>query len=223
MTCEDLRKLFPIYVSTDYSRRSLTIKEADLQAKVKEVIWTNSDFQNIEQKIVKDMTSFFQLAGAEDIFHHDCDGIMIFEENGQKYMFLSELKSTFDSGDIYHAKDQIISSYLKINILLNLLPNYKTEDYIVKGFIFSYPPNPSYIYDLNRARNFPKKSKYKTESEFILDICHFGTSTKLTPLSCHKLKGLPLGDRGVFQEIEIYHIQVPKDDSSITLNVQDYI
>ena len=223
MTCDDLKKLFPVYVSTDYFRGSLVIRETDSQAKVKEVIWTNSDFQNIEQKIVKDMTSFFQMANADDVFHHDCDGIMIFEEGGQKYMFFSELKSTFDSSDIFYAKDQIISSYLKINMLLNLLQNYKTEDYIVKGFIFSYPPNPSYIYELNRARYLSKKSKYKTESEFILDICHFGTSTKLTPLSCHKLKGLPLGDRGVFQEIEIYHIQVPENDSSITLNVQDYI
>ena len=223
MTCDDLKKLFPVYVSTGYSRGSLTIKETDLQAKVKEVIWTNSDFQNIEQKIVKDMTSFFQIADADDIFCHDCDGMMIFEEGGQKYMFFSELKSTFDSSDIFHAKDQIISSYLKINMLLNLLPNYKTEDFIVKGFIFSYPPAPSYIYELNRARYLPKKSKYKTESEFILDICHFGTSTQLTPLSCHKLKGLPLGDRGVFQKIEIHHIQVPKDDSRITLNVQNYI
>ena len=223
MTCEDLRKLFPAYVSTGYSRRSLTIKETDLQAKVKEVIWTNSDFQNIEQKVVQNMTSFFQKAGADDIFHHDCDGIMIFEEGGQKYMFFSELKSTFDSSDIYLAKDQIISSYLKINMLLNLLQNYKTEDYIVKGFIFSYPPTPSYIYELNRSRYLPEKSKYKTESEFILDICHLGTSTKLTPLSCHKLKGLPLGDRGIFKEIEIHHIQVPKGESSITLDVQNYI
>ena len=79
MTCDDLKKLFPVYVSTDYFRGSLTIRETDLQAKVKEVVWTNSDFQNIEQKIVKDMTSFFQMTGAEDIFYHDCDGIMIFE------------------------------------------------------------------------------------------------------------------------------------------------
>ena len=49
------------------------------------------------------------------------------------------------------------------------------------------------------------------------------TSTTLTPLSCHKLRGMPLGDRGIFQKIEIHHIQVPKGDSSITLNVQDYI
>ena len=50
MTCDDLKKLFPVYVSTDYFRGSLTIRETDLQAKVKEVVWTNSDFQNIEQK-----------------------------------------------------------------------------------------------------------------------------------------------------------------------------
>ena len=68
MTCDDLKKLLPVYVSTDYFRGSLVIRETDSQAKVKEVIWTNSDFQNIEQKIVKDMTSFFQMANADDVF-----------------------------------------------------------------------------------------------------------------------------------------------------------
>ena len=223
MTCDDLKKLFPTYVSTDYFRGSLAIRERDSQAKKKEVVWTNSDFQNIEQKIVKDMTSFFQMANSGDIFYHDCDGIMIFEENGKKYMFFSELKSTFDSTDVYHAKDQIISSYIKINMLLNLLPNYKAEDYIVKGFIFSYPPSSSYKYKLLKQQLFNSGNKYKTESEFILDLCYDSTSTTLTPLSCHKLKGMPIGDRGIIQKIEIYHIQVPKGDSSITLNVQDYI
>jgi len=32
------------------------------------------------------MTSFFQKAGSSDIFHNDCDGITIFEENGKKYL-----------------------------------------------------------------------------------------------------------------------------------------
>lgn len=223
MTCDDLKKIFSKYASTGYFQNSLTIRESDPQAKVKEVIWTNADFQNIDQQIVKDMTSFFQTAQTEDIFHDDCDGIMIFEKDGQKYLFFSELKSTFDSHDIYHAKDQIISTYLKINLVLNLLPNYKTEDYMVKGFIFSYPPQRSYLYDLNKMQRYAVGSKYKTESEFILDLCYNSTCTTLTPLSCHKLKGLPLGDRGIFRAIEIHHIQVPKNENSITLDVRNYI
>lgn len=206
-----------------YHRDSLTIKEDGHEAKIREVVWTNSDFQNIDQLIVKDFTSFFQTAGAAGLFYDDCDNIMMFEKDGQKYLFFSELKSNFDSQDVYHAKDQIISSYLKINLLLNLIPNYKTEDFIVKGFIFSYPPDQEYLRELYRKQMFKPGSKYKAEAEFILDLCYQSTSTTLTPLSCHKLKGLPLGERGVFQRIEIHHIQVPKDVSSITLDVQQYI
>lgn len=223
MICDGLKVLFPKYISMSYHRDSLTIKEDGHEAKIREVVWTNSDFQNIDQLIVKDFTSFFQTAGAAGLFYDDCDNIMMFEKDGQKYLFFSELKSNFDSQDVYHAKDQIISSYLKINLLLNLIPNYKTEDFIVKGFIFSYPPDQEYLRELYRKQMFKPGSKYKAEAEFILDLCYQSTSTTLTPLSCHKLKGLPLGERGVFQRIEIHHIQVPKDVSSITLDVQQYI
>lgn len=37
--------------------------------------------------IVKDLTSFFQKAGAADIFHNDCDGITVLEENGKNIFF----------------------------------------------------------------------------------------------------------------------------------------
>lgn len=223
MICDDLKVLFPKYTSMSYHRDSLTIKEDGHEAKIREVVWTNSDFQNIDQLIVKDFTSFFQTAGAAGLFYDDCDNIMMFEKDGQKYLVFSELKSNFDSQDVYHAKDQIISSYLKINLLLNLIPNYKTEDFIVKGFIFSYPPDQEYLRELYRKQMFKPGSKYKAEAEFILDLCYQSTSTTLTPLSCHKLKGLPLGERGIFQKMEIHHIQVPKGESSITLDVQQYI
>ena len=98
----------------EYSNKDISIKETSSQSKVKELIWSNSCFQYIDPTIVKDLTSFFQKANSSDIFHSDCDGITILEENGKKYLFLSELKSTFDSSDVFHAREQIISSYIKI-------------------------------------------------------------------------------------------------------------
>ena len=69
MICDDLKVLFPKYASMSYCRDSLTIKEEGIKAKIREVVWTNSDFQNLEQLIVKDFTSFFQTAGAADLFY----------------------------------------------------------------------------------------------------------------------------------------------------------
>lgn len=205
---------------------AVSVKESNSKAKVREVIWTNARFQYIEPAIVKDMTSFFQQAQSPSIFHSDCDGIMLFDgNNGEKYIFLSELKSTFDSSDIYHAKDQIISSYLKINMVMHLLYAYNREDYIVKGFIFSYPPQKSYLQELYKQQMMnPSTGRYKTEAEFVLDLCYGSNKISfLRPTDCHCLKNLPLGDRGIFDKIEFHFVEVPVGQQSITLDVQQFI
>lgn len=222
--CDDLRRLFPKYVSTHYERDSVTIREREKAAKVRNVVWTNSCFQHIDPSITKDQSDFFRQANSSEIFHLDCDGITLFEANGRKYMFLSELKSTFDSGDIYHAKNQILSSFLKINMLMHLTIGYRIEDYIVKGFIFSRPFKKSYMIDLYRAQFTSPKRKYTTEAQFILDLCYHGHSrTTLTPNNVYELKGLPLGERGIFRKIEMHHIAVPEGTDSIALDVNNYL
>lgn len=221
--CSDLNNLFPKY-SMEYCRDNISIKETSAQSKVKELIWSNSCFQCIDATIVKDMTSFFQKAGSSDIFHNDCDGITIFEENGKKYLFLSELKSTFDSNDIFHAREQIISSYIKISMLMHLLRCYNKEDFIAKGFIVNLSPNENYLRDMYRAQFLNRGNNYREESDFILKLC-YGKEKKtvLKSTDCYKLKTLPLGDKCLFNEMELYYIEVPEKSSSIKLDVHDYI
>lgn len=223
--CDDLKVLFPNYVM-EYHKGSISVKEKSASAKVREVVWCNADFQYIDPTIVKDMTSFFQKSGAPDIFHADCDGIMIFEGNdGRKYMFFSELKSSFDSSDIFYAKDQIISSYLKINLIMHLLRCYNPDDFIVKGFIMCLPPDRNYLRDLYKQQFTKPGSKYSTEADFTLDLCYNKEKQRvlLTPSDCHKLKGLPLGNTGIFRNIEFHYIEVPKGCSTITLDIAQYL
>ena len=191
----------------EYFNKDISIRETSSQSKVKELIWTNSSFQCIDPTIVKDLTSFFQKANSSDIFHNDCDGITILEENGKKYLFLSELKSTFDSRDVFHAREQIISSYIKINMVMHL------------------PPNKDYLRDLHKEQFLDCNNQYNAESEFVLDLCYGNKEKKITlkPNDCYKLKKLPLGDRCLFNEMELYYIEVAEDCSSIKLDVHDYI
>ena len=149
----------------------------------------------------------------------------LFEKDGKKYLFLTELKSTFDSSDIFHASTQLVSSYLKINMILHLLPCYRCEDFIVKGFIVSHEPNPSYIRDLQKAMFLPKRSKYKTDAEFVTDLLIRGRkfSTTVQPTDYHELKGLPLGERGIFSSMEIHYIPISDKQPSISIDALEYI
>lgn len=208
----------------EYCKGRVSVKEDSSTAKVQELIWSNSDFHKIDSTIVKDMKSFFTAAGSSDIFYLDCDGIMIFEKEGRKFMFFSELKSSFDTSDIYHAKDQIISSYLKINLVMHLLPCYNCDDFVIKGFIACRPPKREFLRDLYRQQLLKPGSKYKTEAEFVIDLCYYkAKKTTLVPTDCFKLKGLPLGNTGVFKKIEFNYVEVPDGTSSITLDVNNYL
>lgn len=222
--CDDLKVLFPNYMM-EYRKENVSIREKSADAKVKELRWHNANFQCIDAAIVKDMTSFFQKSGSPDIFHSDCDGILLFEGgNGHKYMFLSELKSTFDASDVYHAKDQIISSYLKINLIMHLLRCYNSDDFIVKGFIACLPPNPNYLRDLYKQQMYKPGSRYQTEAEFVLDLCYNKEKkTIVRPRDCHKLKDLPLGSTGIFKEIEFHYVEVPEGCDSTELDVSEFL
>lgn len=221
--CDDLKVLFPKY-SMEYCKETVSVKENSSTAKVKELIWFNSDFHKIDSTIVKDMKSFFEKAQSSDIFYLDCDGIVIFEKEGKKYMFFSELKSTFDTSDIFHAKDQIISSYIKINMLMHLLRCYNCDDFVIKGFIVCLPPKQEFLRDLYRQQFLKPGSRYQADAEFALNLCYYkDKKTTLVPTDCFKLKGLPLGSTGIFRKMEFHYVEVPEGASSITLDVEKYI
>ena len=208
----------------EYCKGNVHINEKSPSAKVKEIIWTGSDFHKVDSTVVKDMTSFFQMAGSPEIFNLDCDGIILFEKDSQKYIFFSELKSTFDTSDIFYAKDQIISSYLKINMIMHLLHCYNYNDFIVKGFIACLSPNMSFLRDLYKEQLLKSGSRYKSDADFAIDLCYFSKrSTVLQPTDCFKLKDLPLGNTGIFKTMEFHYIEVPIGKSSVTVDVNAYI
>lgn len=222
MYCQDFNKLFSKYNMT-YEKNSVTINETTNEAKVKSITWQNSCFQNFDTHLAKDMTSFFQIAKASDLFYDDCDGLILFNEDGQKYMFFNELKSTFDSREIYHARNQLISTYLKFNLLFHLLQGYDPNDYIVKGFIFSLPADKNTIRDLYKETFLPK-GRRRAEATFTCDLCYNKLQKcEIEPVDCYEIKSQPIADRGIFRKMEIYHIDVKPPSDSITLDVKDFI
>lgn len=221
---KDLNILFP-NSNSSYNKGSVRISENDDKAKVKEIFWINSNFHYIDNSLIKNIKGFFNSCGSSSILCLDCDGIIIFQHNYKKYIYLSELKSTFATENIFHAKDQLISSYVKINMILNLLPNYNKKDYIFKAFIFSLSPDKDYLIELRRELMMsPNIGNYLTRSIFTDELCSQKPNKYiLKPTNCMKLKGLPLGSNCLFNELEINYISIPSGSTSIKIDVTKFI
>ena len=216
----ELNIFLPQYTCS-YCKDEVEIRETSPSAKVKIVKWKNSCFHNLDCGMVKDLTGFFDNS-TPDILRHDCDGIITFEEDGQKYMFLIEMKSTFCTSDLYKASLQIISSYIKVNVILNMMRSYTKDDYVVKGFIFTLPAKKSFLFDHHKQMMFKPKNRYKTEAEFCDELCCC-QEKKMTlyQTECDALRDLPFSNNVLFNSIEFHHIEV--SDNSIELDVHDFI
>lgn len=223
-----LNAIVPSYAKK-LQRGCVEILEHESDAKIKRVEWTHSDFHHFDHTMCKDLKPFFEKwAKAPKILYKDCDGIIMFEHDGKKYMFLTELKSTFDTNQLLKAKKQIISSFIKTNMVLNLSACYHLEDYIVKGFVISRPPTSEFLRNLRQVTMLPSNSTLEFVTRLFLGNRHIRLDatehkTKMKPTECQCLKGLPLGDRGIFSEIEFYHIAVPAPNDSISLDIRNYL
>ena len=223
MFCDDLKKLLPVYQNICYANGSYTVHEPSVESKVKDITWNNANFQVFNPDIAKDLTGFFQKAKSGDIFWFNCDGVFLFQGDSKKYLFLCELKSAFDSSDIYHASNQINSTYIKLSMILNLLPNFRKDEVIVKGFIISRPPDKSYLRDLHKQSMMGNKSKFTTEAEFCYDLCYNSEQTYVMDFKrCHQFKDIPLGSEAIADQIEFHHIPVEAPNTSITVDVMQY-
>ena len=224
MFCDDLRKLLPEYQNICYVKGSYTVHEPSVDSKVKNITWNNANFQVFNPDIAKDLTGFFQSANSGDIFWYNCDGVFLFQGDCKKYLFLCALKSAFDSSDIYHASNQINSTYIKLSMILNLLPNFRKDEIIVKGFIISRPPDKSYLRDLHKQSMMGNKSKFTTEAEFCYDLCYNSKQPHVVNFKhCHQFKDIPLGSETIADRIEFHHISVEAPNTSIAVDVMQYV
>lgn len=83
----------------------------------------------------------------------NCDKVVLFEMNGQKYMLFCELKSKFSAEEIGHAKDQIVGSLVKVRSLFHSLQGFNLDEYKPIGLIVSFEPTDEQIRALSTKEN----------------------------------------------------------------------
>ncbi len=115
------------------------------------LLLTGFDGYLFPQDLGKKSSSFAQISNHNGILLKDCDGIILFEKNGQKYMLFCELKSSFVLEDIKKAKDQIIGTSVKMKGICSTLQGYDLNEYKPLGLIASFEPTDEQISNISKS------------------------------------------------------------------------
>lgn len=137
----NFNKAFPKCQMTDVSQRTSVIEQLNEDnGKFRELELIDINGYSFCDDFAGKLTSFAHISGHDGCLLKNCDGIHIFEHNGEKYLMLSELKSKYSTDAIDKAKMQLIGSYLKLMAVLQVLQGFDVHDYHIFGVIAAYRP-----------------------------------------------------------------------------------
>jgi hypothetical protein len=198
--------------------QTCTITEPDEQSSIKSIsLGDIREYLQINNTFIKPLAAFFNENGSDNIFNKDCDGIVLLKYNNKKYCLLIELKSTFDTERIYKAKNQIMSSYIKLNMSLGLLADYHKDEFEYIGIIVSQEPNDEDIAWMQREEIDSRKL-----NEFAINLFLY----KQQVISYDKSltnKGLNLSDRYMYQSMKYCYIGIPPKNSSYEIDIAEFL
>lgn len=209
----EFNQIYPTYASRKYV--NYTFEEANNLGKSGTLqhlsVYGINGFV-IPNGLIKDDSSIFEKAQAKEWLRKDCDGIFLTETEGNKYIHICELKSSYATQPITKAKDQIIGSWLKLHSLMSLLQSYHPEEWQVRGIIASFIPTPE-----QEAAILRMKESGDEKGKFCYNLQRDG-KYPMSEANC-KRYFYPLN----VPEITIYHVSVPYQTEAFGINFDTLI
>lgn len=138
---KNFNKVFPKFKMTDVAGTASVIEQSNEDnGKFRELEFTDVHGVSFCKDFASKITSIAKSGGNDGLLLKNCDGIHVFEYNGEKFLMLSELKSKYSTQDIVKAKDQLIGTYLNLIAVLSVMQGFNINEYRIFGLIASYKP-----------------------------------------------------------------------------------
>ena len=154
----NFNKAFPNCQMSYVSQSSSVIEQSNEDnGKFRELELININGYSFCDDFAGKLTSFANISG-NDCLLKNCDGIHIFEHNGEKYLMLSELKSSYNTESVFKAKEQLIGSSLNLMAVLHMLQGFDAKDYHIFGVIAAYKPSDEVLSAISKCDD--KKSTF---------------------------------------------------------------
>lgn len=207
---DNFNQIYPVFGATVF-KGICSIKEPQNAGtkNFQEIRLTGFDGFLFPHELASKASSFPCTAQHKGVLTLDCDGIIFFENNGQKYILFCELKSSYVLEEIAHAKDQLIGSFVKMKSILSTIQGYKPDDYKPVGLIVSYEPTQEQL--TNISKNDDKRSSFAIT------------------LNCNKFYSMPAYKCDKFfcplavGDFDIYYVAVPNRQTTYSIDINNVL
>lgn len=213
----DFNRAYPVYASTSFEG-SCIVEEPDNLGKdaLQQLVLTGFSGYGFPHELVAKTASFANsaqpLSSGEDsiaVMRLDCDKIILFERDGQKYMLFCELKSTFSADVIAKAKDQIVGSIVKMRSLLQTLQTYNFSEYKPIGLIVSFQPTEEQMNMVSKNEDHKSAFAVRLHSKKKYTMPSSRTNRYFYPLN--------VGD------VDLFYFAVPDRQKSYKVDINSII
>lgn len=211
-------KAYPAF-SPEYFTDSCKVKEPENACKeaFRELTLTGFDGYSFPHDLVANTVSFATQAQKKlikpgnhcDVMRLNCDKVVLFELEGQKYMLFCELKSTFSTDEIVHAKDQIVGSLVKIRSLFHTLQGVKLDEYRPIGLIVSFQPTDEQINALSKNEDMKSAFAVMLNADRKYNMPEVKTNRYFHPLNVGT--------------IDFYYLPVPERQKTYSVDINTII
>lgn len=207
---DNFNKAYPGLAATPFSG-TCDINEYDNKGtnKFQKAVLTGLDGYIFPHELMGKASSFASMAGHNGVLALDCDQVVLFEHSGQKYILLCELKSSYTSEVIAHAKDQIIGSSVKMKSLFSSLQGFDKSEFKAIGLIVSFEPTAEQI--TNITKNDGPQSAFAIKLQAEKKYC---MPTIKTNRFFHPLE---IGD------FEFYYVAVPNRKTTYAIDIRSLL
>lgn len=211
-------KAYPAF-SPEYFTDSCKVEEPENADKVafRELTLTGFDGYSFPHDLVANTVTFADRAQNNllrsgnhcGVMRLNCDKVVLFELEGQKYMLFCELKSTFSSYEIGHAKDQIVGSLVKIRSLFHTLQEVKLDEYKPIGLIVSFQPTDEQINALSKNEDMKSVFAIRLNADRKYNMPEVNTNRYFHPLNVGT--------------IDFYYLPVPERQKTYSVDINTII
>lgn len=207
-TLEEFGALYPRYASMAFDDACEVLEtEPKNDQDFRRFVVTGGSGYSLPREFAAESVSFYGKSDSPAPMRLNSDGIFFSEIDGRKCIFVCELKSSFSSSQIAHAKEQIVGTVLRLKAQLSILQTQPDWEY--HGVIVSYAPTENQLMLVNKL-----SSRDASFSRYLYTKGHKKITVEMSRRYYHPM---------AVPNLVIHYVAVPNRKTEYQMSLNDLV